>query len=151
MSTAVAPSSTGAAVELVEWLQELASGDGSDLHLKANSAPMIRSIGRLSRLERPPVAAKELAELARIIIPTNRQDRFEEDGEVDFAHSVPGVGRFRANVFRQRGAVSMVFRKLRMGGPDFDEMGLPPIVQKLADESRGLILATGPTGSGKTT
>jgi twitching motility protein PilT len=151
VSTAVAPPSTGAAVELVEWLQELAVGDGSDLHLKANSAPMIRSIGRLTRLERPPVAAKELADLARVIIPPNRQERFEEDGEVDFAHSVPGVGRFRANVFRQRGAVSMVFRKLRMGGPSFEEMGLPPIVQKLADESRGLLLATGPTGSGKTT
>ena len=148
---AVAPPMAGTAVELVEWLQELASGDGSDLHLKANSPPMIRSVGRLTRLDRPPVGAKELSELAKVVVPPNRRDRFDEDGEVDFAHSVPGVGRFRANVFRQRGAVSMVFRKLRMGGPTFEEMGLPPIVQKLSDENRGLILATGPTGSGKTT
>src|SRR5207249_10218581 len=65
--------------------------------------------------------------------------------------TVPGVGRFRANVFRQRGGISMVFRKLRMGGPAFEELGLPPVVQKLADEARGLVLVTGPTGSGKTT
>jgi len=89
--------------------------------------------------------------LAKAIIPSNRQSRFEDDGEVDFAHSVPGVGRFRANVFRQRGSVSMVFRKLRMGGPGFEELRLPSVVQNLADEVRGLILVTGPTGSGKTT
>src|SRR5207249_6803576 len=65
--------------------------------------------------------------------------------------TVPGVGRFRANGFRQRGGISMVFRKLRMGGPAFEELGLPPVVQKLADEARGLVLVTEPTGSGKTT
>src|SRR5207247_10858773 len=81
----------------------------------------------------------------------NREGQFVADGEIAFAHSVPGVGRFRANVFRQRGAVSMVFRKLGMGGPTFEAIGLPPIVQKLSDEARGLLLATGPTGSGKTT
>jgi twitching motility protein PilT len=150
LATAVAPAS-GTVVELVEWLRELSAGDGSDLHIKAGSPPMIREIGRLRRLERPPVTAQETNELANIIVPPNRRDRFVEDGEVDFAHMVPGVGRYRANVFRQRGSVSMVFRKLRMGGPTFEEMGLPPIVEKLADEARGLILVTGPTGSGKTT
>jgi twitching motility protein PilT len=70
---------------------------------------------------------------------------------VDFAYSIANVGRFRANVFRQRGSVSMVLRKLRFGGPSFEEMGLPDAVRKLADEHRGLILVTGPTGSGKTT
>ncbi len=136
---------------MVSWLQELASCDGSDLHAKVGSPPMIREVGRLRRLQRPPVGARELAELAGAIVPPNRKEKFDEDGEIDFAHSVPGVGRFRANVFRQRGAVSMVFRKLGMGGPTFEAIGLPPIVQKLSDEARGLLLATGPTGSGKTT
>jgi twitching motility protein PilT len=146
-----APPTSGAVVELVGWLQELAESAGSDLHLKVNSPPMIREIGRLRRLDRPPVSPKDLSDLAKVIVPPNRKEKFEEDGEIDFAHSVQGVGRFRANVFRQRGSVSMVFRKLGMGGPSFEEIGLPPIVQKLADEARGLILATGPTGSGKTT
>jgi twitching motility protein PilT len=146
-----APPAAGTVVELVEWLRELSSGGGSDLHIKAGSPPMIRETGRLRRLDRPPVTAQETNELAQAIVPPNRKDRFVEDGEVDFAHAVPGVGRYRANVFRQRGSVSMVFRKLRMGGPTFEEMGLPPVVQKLSDEARGLILVTGPTGSGKTT
>jgi twitching motility protein PilT len=150
LASAVAPA-PGTVVELVEWLRELSAGDGSDLHIKAGSPPMIRETGRLRRLDRPAVSAQETNELAKVIVPPNRRDRFVEDGEVDFAHSVPGMGRYRANVFRQRGAVSMVFRKLRKGGPSFEEMGLPPVVRTLADEARGLLLVTGPTGSGKTT
>jgi twitching motility protein PilT len=78
-------------------------------------------------------------------------ERFEAAGEIDFAYSLPGVGRFRVNVFRQRGSVSAVARTLRFGGPSFDEMGLPEVIRRLADEPRGLVLVTGPTGSGKTT
>ncbi len=138
-------------IEFVEWLRALTSGDGSDLHLKATSAPMLRETGRLRRLERAPLTAGELSHLAQTIVPAHRAERFREEGEVDFGHSVPGVGRFRANVFRQRDSVSMVFRRLRIGGPTFEEIGAPEIVQKLAEEPRGLILVTGPTGSGKTT
>jgi len=142
---------SSAVVEFSDWLGELVSGEGSDLHLKAGSAPMIRETGRLRRLQRDPISAAELENLAEVIIPERRKVVFAEDGEVDFAHSVPGVGRFRANVFRQRGSVSMVFRRLRLGGQSFEEAGLPPVVRELADEPRGLILVTGPTGSGKTT
>ncbi len=144
-------SSSGTVVELVDWLRELATSDASDLHIKSNSPPAIREGGRVRRLDHPPLSSQDADLLAKAIIPSNRQSRFEDDGEVDFAHSVPGVGRFRANVFRQRGSVSMVFRKLRMGGPGFEELRLPSVVQNLADEVRGLILVTGPTGSGKTT
>ena len=70
---------------------------------------------------------------------------------MDFAYSIPNVGRFRVNVFKQRGSISMVLRKLRFGGPAFEEIGLPDAVRTIADEHRGLILVTGPTGSGKTT
>jgi twitching motility protein PilT len=137
--------------ELVTWLQQLAAGDGSDLHVKVGSPPMIRERGELRRLERAPLTSGELEELADAVIPQRRRDLFDDDGEVDFAHSVPGVGRFRANVFRQRTSVSLVMRKLRTGGPTFEEIGLPDVVRTLSDEVRGLILVTGPTGSGKTT
>jgi twitching motility protein PilT len=142
---------TGVVVELVDWLKELAAGVGSDLHLKVASPPMLRERGELRRLERPPLSAAELAALAEAIVPAQRAPLLHEDGEVDFAHSVPGVGRFRANVFRQRGAISMVMRKLRVGGPSFEEIGIPQVVEQLAEETRGLVLVTGPTGSGKTT
>jgi twitching motility protein PilT len=142
---------SSAVVEFSDWLGELVAGEGSDLHLKAGSPPMVRETGRLRRLQRDPISAAELEDLAEVIVPERRKEAFEEDGEVDFAHSVPGVGRFRANVFRQRGSVSMVFRRLRLGGQSFEEAGLPPVVRDLADEPRGLVLVTGPTGSGKTT
>jgi twitching motility protein PilT len=143
--------SDGIVSHLVEWLRVLAASDLSDLHLKAGCPPAVREGGRLRRLDHAPLSPPDVEKLAASIIPANRKSRFEEDGEVDFAHSVQGVGRFRANVFRQRSSVSMVFRKLRMGGPSFDELQLPAVVERLAGEFRGLILVTGPTGSGKTT
>jgi twitching motility protein PilT len=93
----------------------------------------------------------ETQAIADGIVPEDRKAVFAERGEVDFAYSVANVGRFRANVFRQRGSVSMVLRKLRFGGPSFEEVGLPDVVRTIADEHRGLVLVTGPTGSGKTT
>ena len=143
--------SAAVVIEFVDWLRALASGDGSDLHVKVGSPPMIRVSGQLNKLERPALTAPEMTSLADAVIPSNRRQRFDEEGEVDFAHSVPGVGRFRANVFMQRGSASMVLRKLRMGGPTLDEVGLPVIVHQLAEKPRGLVLVTGPTGSGKTT
>jgi twitching motility protein PilT len=112
---------------------------------------MIRERGELRRLTHPSLESRELEELAAAIVPERRRELFEEEGDVDFAYSVPGVGRFRANVFRQRTSASMVLRKLRMGGPSFAELGMPPAVETLAAEPRGLVLVTGPTGSGKTT
>jgi twitching motility protein PilT len=147
----VGSASDSVVVEFLEWLKQLEAGDGSDLHLKAGSAPLIRIQGRLRRLDRPALTGADMEALARAVVPEARRARFEEDGEVDFAHSAPGVGRYRANVFRQRGSASMVLRKLRVGGPQFADIGMPAVVQKLAEEARGLVLVTGPTGSGKTT
>ncbi|MFN2544138.1 MAG: type IV pilus twitching motility protein PilT [Actinomycetota bacterium] len=151
MDDAYTPPESDLKTEFLAMLQELVSGDGSDLHIKAGSPPMVRENGFLRRLDLAPVTSPRASELATAIIPQDRHGRFDTEGEVDFALSVPHVGRFRANVFRQRGSVSMVFRKLRTGGPTFDEIGIPPVVQRLSEEGRGLILVTGPTGSGKTT
>jgi twitching motility protein PilT len=150
-AVASAEQPTTIAVEFDDWVRQLAAGDGSDLHVKVGSPPLIREDGQLRRLERPSLTPQETAEVAALIVPEDRKARLEERGEVDFAHTVPSVGRFRVNAFRQRGSVSMVLRKLRVGGPTFEEIGLPNIVETLADEVRGLILVTGPTGSGKTT
>jgi twitching motility protein PilT len=137
--------------EFNSWLEELINSEGSDLHVKVGSAPMLRLPEGLHRLDRDPLTALETQAIADGIIPEERAAVFHEKGEVDFAYSVTNVGRFRANVFRQRGSTSMVLRKLRFGGPSFEEVGLPESIKSLADEHRGLILVTGPTGSGKTT
>src|SRR5512132_853222 len=137
--------------EFNSWLEELVKGEGSDLHVKVGSPPMIRLPHGLIRLERDPLSPIETQAIADGIVPGDRKATLVDRGDVDFAYSVANIGRFRANVFRQRGSVSMVLRKLRFGGPSFEEMGLPDAVRKLADEHRGLILVTGPTGSGKTT
>ncbi|HEX9123574.1 MAG TPA: PilT/PilU family type 4a pilus ATPase [Actinomycetota bacterium] len=134
------------------WLAEVVEREDSDLHVKVGAPPKVRKAsGRLVPLERAPLAPDETTTIADVIVPPDRRERFETSGEVDFAYSIPHVGRFRVNVFRQRGATSMVLRRLRFGGPTFAELGLPDVVRTLADEPRGLVLVTGPTGSGKTT
>jgi twitching motility protein PilT len=137
--------------QLHQWLAELVEVSGSDLHVKVGSAPRVREEGRLHRLRRAPITPEESEALARDIIPAWRRPDFDDRGEVDFAYSAPGLGRFRVNAFRQRGSASMVFRLLRVGGQPFEELGLPTVVRGLTDEARGLVLVTGPTGSGKTT
>src|SRR4051812_9952859 len=89
--------------------------------------------------------------MAFAIMPKDRADEFIASSEADFAHSVSGLGRFRVNVFRQRGSVGLVFRRVLPGTPSFESLGLPSVVSRLAEEARGLVLVTGPTGSGKTT
>ncbi|HZD17074.1 MAG TPA: PilT/PilU family type 4a pilus ATPase [Actinomycetota bacterium] len=141
----------GVAEEFRGWLVELATGEGSDLHVKVGTAPKLRIAGTLVPMAREPLTHEETEAIAEAIVPSERRARFEASGEVDFAYSIPGVGRFRANVFRQRGSASAVLRKLRFGGPTFAEMNLPDTIRVLSEEHRGLVLVTGPTGSGKTT
>jgi len=141
----------GIVEEFNGWLSLLVERNGSDLHVKVGTPPKVRQSGALLPLDREPLSHDEMEAIGTAIVPPEKVDRFEAAGEVDFAYSLAGVGRFRVNVFRQRGSVSAVFRTLRFGGPSFDEMGLPEVIRRLADEQRGLVLVTGPTGSGKTT
>jgi twitching motility protein PilT len=138
--------------DLDRLLHRLALADGSDLHLKAGSPPRIRVNGDLSRLtDEAVVQAADLELVAREIMHERIWEGFEATMEADFAYALPDLGRFRVNAFRQRSSVGMVFRLVRSAARSFEALGLPPAVQRLADEQRGLVLVTGPTGSGKTT
>ena len=138
-------------VDIEELLRQLVSVDGSDLHLKVGSPPMVRVDGALRRVGESPLSPEETGGLAGFIMPPERRAQMMEQREADFAYSLPGVGRFRVNVFRQRGSASIVMRRVRIGSPSFEDLGLPAAVRDLAELPRGLILVTGPTGSGKTT
>lgn len=138
-------------IDLATLLRTLAEHDGSDLHLKVGSPPIIRVDGELRRLEGTRLTPQDTQLLAQQIMPPDRRGWLDQKKETDFALSVPGVGRFRANVFYQRSSLTLVLRRVRVGSKTYDELGLPPVVSQLADAPRGLILVTGPTGSGKTT
>ncbi|CAN5778803.1 type IV pilus twitching motility protein PilT [soil metagenome] len=123
----------------------------SDLHIKAGSPPSVRIGGNLSKFELPRMGAVECDEAARALMDEEKTAEFQRAGEVDFAHSEHGVGRFRVNVHRQRGSTAIAIRLVLPGAPTFSTLGLPSAVQSLANEQRGLLLVTGPTSSGKTT
>ncbi|HEY7073617.1 MAG TPA: PilT/PilU family type 4a pilus ATPase, partial [Acidimicrobiales bacterium] len=137
--------------DLQELLQHLVDVRGSDLHLKAGATPHVRVDGHLEATPYQPMEAPEVEAMAHELMPKPRAEEFAETGEADFAHSVPGVGRFRVNVYRQRGSVGLVIRRVIPGIPTWDQLGLPPMVERLATETRGLVVVTGPTASGKTT
>jgi twitching motility protein PilT len=133
-------------------LRDLAAREGSDLHLKVGSPPLMRFDGVLGPVEgQEPLRPEETEAMAHHLMSDERWRDFLERHEADLAYGLQGVARFRVNVFRQRGSVSVVLRLVRVGSPSFEDLGLPPVVRELAEEPRGLILVTGPTGSGKTT
>ena len=135
-----------------EYVELLFTKGGSDLHLKAGGPAYIRVDGDLTEVrELPMLSPADTAEFARSMLDERSAHAFEEGAEADFAYSVPGLGRCRVAVFRQRGSVGLVMRRVLPGSQDFTALGLPPAVRRLAEEHRGLVLVTGPTGSGKTT
>jgi twitching motility protein PilT len=142
----------GVGAELLRrFLVALCESQGSDLHIKAGSPPRLRVNGELHTLAEAELTPQDTAAMAEAVLEPHSQAIFEERHEVDCAYSVPGVGRFRVNVFLQRGSVAMVLRRV-VGEPlTIEQLGLPQTVARLASEPRGLVLVTGPTGSGKTT
>ncbi len=136
---------------VIPLLHALASSGGSDLHCKVGSAPRVRVDGRLRRLQVPELKPADTRSMVDEVIPETMRAQFEETHEADFAYSVPGVGRFRVNAYQARGTLGMVFRRVAFGAQSLTELGLPEVVGELALEPRGLVLVTGPTGSGKTT
>lgn len=138
-------------LDLDQLLRHTVEHGASDLHVKVGSRPFIRIDGKLVPAEFPVITPADTERIAFAILPKPRADEFLASHEADFAHTVAGLGRFRVNVFRQRGSVGIVFRRVLPGIPSFEDLGLPPVVRRLAEEPRGLVLVTGPTGSGKTT
>ncbi len=133
------------------YLRALVDVTGSDLHVKAGVVPRIRVDGALRSLRTNPLSGADTDRMLAEILRPDLVDEFEQTGEADFALMIDGVGRFRVNAFRQRGDVGMVLRRVAIGALPLSELGLPVPVAALALQPRGLILVTGPTGSGKTT
>lgn len=134
-----------------DFLRYLVDKKGSDLHVKAGGPPYTRVNGHLSKTDFGALTASDCERAAMELMDEDQARKFKETGEVDFAYSEAGMGRFRVNVFRQRGSVGMACRRVLPGSPAFETLGLPPVVKTLSDEHRGLLLVTGPTSSGKTT
>lgn len=136
---------------LHQLLKELIDQGGSDLHLTTNSPPQIRVDGKLMPMDMPAMTPVETKQLCYSVLTEAQKHKFEEENELDLSFGVKGLSRFRGNVFIQRGAVAGVFRVIPYKILTFEELGLPPVVKELAAKPRGLVLVTGPTGSGKST
>jgi len=136
---------------LHQLLQSMIEKGASDLHITTGSPPMIRLNGRLTPLDSGLLTPTETKQLLYSVLTDAQKHRFEEENELDFSFGLKGLSRFRGNVFVQRGAVSGAIRTIPFKVLTFDELGLPPIAKELVKKPRGLILVTGPTGSGKST
>ncbi len=139
------------AVSLHQLLKTMLEMGGSDLHVTNNSAPQVRVDGKLRPLDMPPLSSVETKQIAYSVLTDNQKHRFEEDLELDFSFGIKNMARFRANVFQQRGSVAAVYRTIPYEILGFKELGLPAVVSQICDKPRGLVLVTGPTGSGKST
>ena len=153
----IEPTSTGrtalppALAAITPYLQAVVTYGASDLHMKSGSAPRVRIDGVLRALDAPPLSSQLLLDVAEQTMPKRVHAEFEEIQEADYALEVPGVGRFRANVFVGRGEANMVLRKVSDVPPTLEELGMPEIVTEMALARRGLVIVSGPTGVGKTT
>lgn len=138
--------------EIDGLLRIMTERGSSDLHIKVGSPPAIRLNGKLIVVEDlPALTAEQTKQLALGMMDERQRQSFESRCEIDFAYSLAGIGRFRVNVFHQRGSVGMTLRRVATERATIEELGLPPVIRTLADEPRGLILVTGTAGSGKTT
>ena len=141
-------------MEIKQVMKEVVEDEHiSDLHLTVNSRPIVRRAGELEYYSNweQKLSGEELREIARQLMDDGSWQEFQEEGELDFSYSLPGVSRFRVNAYKQRGSISIALRIIPQSVPSIDGLGLPEIIRKLAGQRMGLILCTGPTGSGKST
>lgn len=134
-----------------DLLKAVADAGASDLHVKTGSPPAMRNSGSLEYMDFPSLAPQDCEALARSLMNENQEETLKVKGECDFAYSVSGVGRYRVNIHRQRGSIGIAARLVLPQAKGFQELLLPPAVEQLANEHRGMLLVTGPTSSGKTT
>jgi twitching motility protein PilT len=150
-----APNAAGSAtssVNLRSLLEEMIERDASDLHITAGERPKLRVDGEITSANVDVVLSpKDTMQLAYSILTEAQKKRFETEDELDFSFGIQNLARFRGNCFKQRGCVSLVIRQIPFNVRTFEELGLPPAVAKMAERPRGLVLVTGPTGSGKST
>jgi twitching motility protein PilT len=139
-------------VNLRALLEEMIEKDASDLHIVAGERPKLRVDGDMGNASTDEVLTpKDTLSLAYSVLTETQKKRFETESELDFSFGIQNLARFRGNCFKQRGCVSLVIRQIPFNVRTFDDLGLPPVVAKLAERPRGLVLVTGPTGSGKST
>ncbi len=139
-------------VNLRALLEEVIEREASDLHITAGERPKLRIDGDITNSTTTYVMSpKDTLQLAYSVLTENQKKRFETEDELDFSFGIQNLARFRGNCFKQRGCVGMVIRMIPFSLKTFDDLGLPPILGKLAEKPRGLVLVTGPTGSGKST
>jgi len=140
-----------ASINFKSVLQEMVRRNGSDLHLKVGRPPTIRVDGELEALEHPPLRPEDLKTLAEQLMTARQVKQFAEEKECDFAIGVPGIGRFRVNVYQQRGSLCYAMRAIPYQARTITELNLPSVLEEIAMKPRGLVLVTGVTGSGKST
>jgi len=136
---------------LHQLLKVMIEKGSTDLHITTGTPPQLRIDGELVPLKSPPLTAPETKQLCYSILTDSQKQKFEENNELDLSFGVKGLSRFRSNIFMQRGAVAGAFRSIPFRIMTFEELGIPTVVQTMCKKPRGLILVTGPTGSGKST
>ena len=134
-----------------DLLNELKERGGSDLHISSQLPPVGRIDGKLVRFDYEPLTAEDVEQLLFPMLSNEQRRRLEQEWELDFSYGVEGIGRFRVNFYKDKGAYAAAFRTIATTAPQLEELGMPPIVTTIAEKPRGLILVTGPTGSGKST
>jgi twitching motility protein PilT len=138
-------------MDIREILEAMVGAKASDLHIKVATAPLIRVDGELYALGNPPPSAQDLELMIDSLLTPDQRDKYDSEHEIDFAFGMPGLGRFRCNIFRQRGTAALAVRTVPMVIPTLEDLGMPEAIKQFAFLPRGLVLVTGATGSGKST
>ncbi|PAB58513.1 type IV pilus twitching motility protein PilT [Anaeromicrobium sediminis] len=138
-------------MKILDILKKAVEVKASDIHITVAVPPVARINGNLERLSEESLLPEDTISLAEEILTESQKEELQKKGEIDFSFSHPGIGRFRANVYKQRGSCGIALRSVASSVPTIEKLGLPPVIRELAHKQRGLILVTGPTGSGKST